>query len=80
MNYSPEWKLLLACAKANLTAEDLRSIRQDLFCPNLDWDHVTRAACAHGIAPLIYHNLCRSDVVSLLPPAAAETLTQFLLQ
>ena len=74
MNDSPEWKLLLVCAKANLTVEDLRSIRQDLVCPNLDWDHVTRAACAHGIAPLIYHNLCRSDVVSLLPPAAAETL------
>ena len=74
MNHSPEWKLLLACAKANLTVEDLRSIRQDLVCPNLDWDHVTRAACAHGIAPLIYHSLYRSDVVSLLPPAAAETL------
>ena len=74
MNDSPKWKLLLVCAKANLTVEDFRSIRQDFVCPNLDWDHVTRAACAHGIAPLIYHGLYRSGVVSLLPPAAAETL------
>lgn len=74
MNHFPEWKLLLACSKASLTADDLRSIKQDSVCPNLDWDYLTSASYAHGIAPLIYHNLYRSGVVSMLPPAAAETL------
>ena len=34
MNLSPEWKLLLACAKANLTAEDLR-LKARLVLPEL---------------------------------------------
>ena len=74
MDFSPEWKLLLGCAKANLTTEDLRLIEQELVRPDLDWDHVTRAACAHGIAPLIHHGLQQSGVTNLLPPTAAQRL------
>lgn len=74
MELSPEWRLLVACAKADLTAEDLRLIRQDLTCPDLDWEYVATASCAHGIAPLIYHSLQRSGGTTLLPSGAAETL------
>ena len=69
MDFSPEWRLLLACARAKPTAEDLRLIREDLARPDLDWDYVAKTSCTHGIAPLIYHSLHRSGVTSLLPPA-----------
>lgn len=73
MDLSPEWKLLLACARTNVCAEHLQRV-EDLADSGLDWGHVANTACAHGIAPLIYHSLHRSGVASLLPPAAAEKL------
>ena len=76
MNLSPEWKLLLASARTNLTDQDLQQIIQDLVRPDLDWDHIVTVSYAHGIAPLIYHGLRRSRVISLIPPAAAEKLRQ----
>jgi hypothetical protein len=74
MNLSPEWQLLLACARANLTADDLRRIAQDLVRPDVDWDHVVKVSYAQGIAPLIYHGLLRSGVTKSLPPAAEQSL------
>lgn len=53
MNLSSEWKLLLACARVNLTAEELQQIAQDLVRPDLDWDHVVKVSYAQGIASLI---------------------------
>ena len=76
MNVSPEWKLLLASARTNLTDEDLQQITHDLVCPDLDWDHIVTVSYAQGIAPLIYHGLRRSRVISLIPAAAAEKLRQ----
>jgi Uncharacterised nucleotidyltransferase len=74
MNLSPELRLLLACARANLTTEEVERIAQELAHPDLDWNYLTAAACAHGVAPLIYHNLQRSCVTRVLPPGATETL------
>jgi hypothetical protein len=74
MDLSPERRLLLACARANLSADELQRIAQELSHPNLDWNYLTAAACAHGVAPLIYHNLHRSRVTRVLPLRAAETL------
>jgi len=72
MNLSPEWKLILACAKTS--GEDFAGLRDGLVDTDLDWDYIAKTSCAHGIAPLIYHRLRQSGVISLLPPAAAETL------
>jgi hypothetical protein len=74
MELSPERRLLLACAKANLSADELQRIAQELSHSDLDWNYLTAAACAHGVAPLIYHNLHLSRVTRVLPPRAAETL------
>jgi Uncharacterised nucleotidyltransferase len=74
MELSPERRLLLACAKASLSAEDLQRIAQELSHADLDWNYLTATACAHGVAPLIYHNLHRSGATPLLPPRATETL------
>ena len=74
MNLSPEWKLLLACARTNMPGEDFQRVRDELVDTDLDWGHFTKISCAHGIAPLIYHSLRRSGAISLLPPAPAETL------
>jgi Uncharacterised nucleotidyltransferase len=71
---TPEWKVLLALAKANVGAEDIRLAKQEWAGLDLDWDFVTTASYAHGIAPLIYHGLDRSGLISLLPAAAAEAL------
>jgi hypothetical protein len=73
MELSPERRLLLACAKASLSGE-LPLIAQELSHPDLDWNYLTAAASAHGIAPLIYHNLQRSGATSLLAQRAMETL------
>jgi hypothetical protein len=74
MELSSERRLLLACAKANLSVEELERIAQELSRPDLDWNYLTAAACAHGVAPLIYHNLQRSRATRVLPPRPTETL------
>ena len=74
MELSPERRLLLACARANCPAEELQRIAQELSHPDLDWNYIAAAACAHGVAPLIYYNLQRSGATRLLPPRATETL------
>ena len=74
MERSPEGRLLLLCARAKLTVEDLQLIARDLARPDLDWDYIAKTSCMHGIAPLIYDSLYRTGVISLLSSAVAETL------
>ena len=71
---SPEGRLLLLCARAKLTVEDLQLIARDLARPDLDWDYIAKTSCMHGIAPLIYDSLYRTGVISLLSSAVTETL------
>lgn len=73
MELSPERKLLLACARSKLTPEDHRRIA-DLAGVHLDWDQLVSVSYAHGIAPLIYHSLIKSDVIGQVPATAAQTL------
>jgi putative nucleotidyltransferase-like protein len=70
---SPERKLLLACGRSKLTPEDHRRIA-DLAGVHLDWDQLVSVSYAHGIAPLIYHSLIKSDVIGQVPATAAQTL------
>jgi hypothetical protein len=74
VNLSPEWKLLFACGKANLTEENLQLIARSSTRTHLDWEQVAAASYAHGIAPLIFHRLRRSGVADDLPPVATDAL------
>jgi hypothetical protein len=76
MNLSPEWKLLLACARGKLSAEE-RSRITDLADADLDWNRIVAISYAHGIAPLIYHNLLASGVVTRLTSRPAKRLKGF---
>jgi len=73
---SPEWRLLLACARLNLTDEDCRLIR-DLARPDLDWDYIAKITCDHGVAPLIYRSFQKSGITNLLTSSAGQTLRSF---
>jgi hypothetical protein len=73
VNLSREWELLLACARGKLSAEE-RSRITDLVDADLDWNRIVAISYAHGIAPLIYHNLLASGVVTRLPPRPAKRL------
>jgi Uncharacterised nucleotidyltransferase len=73
VEFSLERRLLLACARARLTAEDCQRICE-LAGPNLDWDQLVSVSYAHGIAPLVYHSLAESDVIGLVPAAETQTL------
>jgi putative nucleotidyltransferase-like protein len=74
MPLSPEWQLILSCAKTQLTSTDVQRIHQALEHPRLSWEGVTQRACAHGIAPLLYHTMQHMGVTGMLPPAALEVL------
>lgn len=73
MDLSPERSLLLACARATLSAENCQRI-SELASADLDWNQFASISYAHGIAPLIYHSLVQSDAVDLIPAAAAQPL------
>jgi hypothetical protein len=72
MSLSPEWQLLLSCAKAQCTTADIQRINQALEHPQLAWDQLTQWACAHGIAPMLYHTVQQMGLTKVLPPAALE--------
>lgn len=74
MGLSLEWKLLLACARTQLTSEDSQRIEQELVHLNVGWDRLIERACQHGIEPLLYYNLQRLGVPSAVPRAAIEVL------
>lgn len=73
MELSPERKLLLACARAELTATDCQRIAE-LAGADLDWDRFVSISYAHGVTPLIYHSLQQSAVPDCIPTRAAKAL------
>jgi hypothetical protein len=72
MPLSAEWQLLLSCAKTQPTSTDVQCIHQALGHPQLAWARLTQRACAHGIAPLLYHTVQRMGLTGVLPPATLE--------
>jgi Uncharacterised nucleotidyltransferase len=70
---SLERKLLVACARAELAAEDHERIAA-LAGADLNWDRFVSISYAHGVAPLIYHSLQQSGVTDPIPPGAAKAL------
>lgn len=71
----PEAELLLNCVGAEVS--DMRAARfQALLREDWDWDGVTQLAMQHGVLPLLYWHLHRTDL-ALVPPAAFERLHSY---
>ena len=73
MELTPERSLLLACARARLTAENRQRIAK-LAVADLDWNQLASVSYAHGIAPLVCHSLVGSDAIGLVSTAVAQRL------
>ena len=67
----PETRLLLACGRASLTADDAAQVRT-LAASGLDWDRALRLAARDGLRPLLHRHLTRH--ASTAAPAVIETL------
>ena len=74
MPLSPAWQLLLSGATTKPTSADMQRIHQALGDSQLVWARATQRACAHGIAPLLYHTMQHMGLTGMLPPEALEVL------
>jgi hypothetical protein len=52
----PEVKLLLACARTNITDENAEYIKS-LIAKGINWQYLTKTAYEHALIPLLYTNL-----------------------
>ncbi|NJM65460.1 MAG: nucleotidyltransferase family protein [Acaryochloris sp. RU_4_1] len=55
-DFSPEIKLILYCARTYVDSETTQQIQKNLG-QGLDWSYLIETAIAHGVLPLLYHNL-----------------------
>ncbi|MFQ6061743.1 MAG: nucleotidyltransferase family protein [Methanosarcinales archaeon] len=60
MNLSPESKVLLYCARKTMN-EATKSKLKETLNNNLDWNYIMESASIHGISPLLYHNLSKTE-------------------
>jgi hypothetical protein len=72
MDLSPEWKLLLGCARAKPPTAP--SLRRELASSEFDWTFIATQSVTHGVAPLICHNLHKTGLIRWAPPASAQIL------
>jgi len=70
---SPEWQVVLACARTHLQSEECQPLDRTLL-ETIDWDHLTALACRHGIAPLVYHHLHEMTGADVQPQGALDGL------
>jgi hypothetical protein len=54
---SPEWQLLVRCARTSLDAADRETIN-DLVRNGIDWDRLVALASRHRVTPLLCQSLC----------------------
>ncbi len=73
VNMRPEYQLLLGCARTKLGKNNQDKIRK-LVNNGLDWDYVLQMGKAHGLAPLLYYNLHRSDHEHPIPQPIMDQL------
>jgi hypothetical protein len=74
MNSVSGWPLFLACARPELTADASTRLSRKIHNSQVDWDRFVKRALRHGIAPLIYYNLTRLNLLSRLPVSVAQQL------
>ena len=73
---SPEWKLLLACARTRLD-EAHRDRMRDLLRRPIDWSQFIAAASRHRVAALAYRHLA-VEAAGAIPPDAAVSLEELV--
>jgi hypothetical protein len=61
INLSPEIKLILYCARTYVDSETTQQIK-NILGQDLDWSYLIEIAMAHGVVPLLYHNLKLIDL------------------
>ena len=69
MSLSPEWKLVLSCARGTLLRSDGRAPVQGLPDEPIGWERVAAIACQNRVAPLVYPALRRRPLPSDAQPA-----------
>jgi len=70
VNLSPEWKLVLCCARAPLLGDEHEAPLRDLLGRRLDWQRAGVIACQNRVGPLVYSALRRLP----MPPDATPAL------
>jgi hypothetical protein len=58
MGFALEDRLVIQCARTQLSAADLAGVA-GLVCEPLDWAYILEVSIRHAVAPLLYHNLIR---------------------
>lgn len=62
-----ERELILNYAATRIGKELLLRNREIILKENLDWDYLVQETACHGVAPLIYYNLRKGNLLSRLP-------------
>src|SRR3954468_18723117 len=73
-DHSPEWRLLLACARTRLSSSQKNEIEVLSKAP-LDWKRFLSAAERHKLECLVYRNLLTVGLEKIPPEAAASLET-----
>lgn len=77
----PEDHLLFACVRQDFTPEYQSVVRQLNHDNSLSWELVFSKAERHGVASLVYVNLCqRSDLQLDIPPQVVERYRLYTMQ
>ena len=78
---TPEDRLLFACARQVMLEEHKQTVLELNRQYNLSWETVFSKAEQHGIAPLVYINLCqRNDLDINIPKTTSERYHMVLLR
>jgi hypothetical protein len=63
----PEDRLLFACCRQNFLAEHREALVNICGQEAINWDVVYQTAALHGVAPLVYLNLCKVSSIDIPP-------------
>ncbi len=73
MNVRPEYQLLLCCARTK-SSKDKRSEVGKLVSNALNWGYLLQISKIHGLTPLLYYHLHRSDHENRIPQPIIDQL------
>lgn len=68
-------EILLLGTAASLSSDNSKRLSQ-ILAGNVDWEYLLDLAEYHGVAPLLAHNLARSDLIDKVPGIFLEQLSR----